>query len=43
MRKVDGYKEMFIIIITDPVRMSDKILKSLQVLNSIAEIKKMKV
>ena len=43
MRKVDGYKEMFIIIITDPVKMSDKILKSLQVLNSIAEIKKMKV
>jgi len=43
MRKVDGYKEMFIITITDPVKMSDKILKSLQVLNSIAEIKKMKV
>ena len=43
MRKVDGHKEMFIITITDPVKMSDKILKSLQVLNSIAEIKKMKV
>jgi len=43
MRKVDGYKEMFIITITDPVKMSDKILKSLQVLNSISEIKKMKV
>ena len=43
MRKVDGYKEMFIITITDPVQMSDRISKSLQVLNSIAEIKKMKV
>ncbi len=43
MRKVDGHKEMFKIIITDPVKMSDKISKSLQVLNSIAEIKKMKV
>ena len=33
MRKVDGHKEMFIKTITDPVKMSDKISKSLQVLN----------
>ena len=43
MRKVDWHKEMFKIIITDPVQMSDRISKSLQVLNSIAETKKMKV
>ena len=43
MRKVDVHKEMFKITITDPVKMSDRISKLLQVLNSIAEIKKMKV
>ena len=43
MRKVDRHKEMFKIIITDPVKMSDRISNSLQVLNSITKIKKMKV
>ena len=40
MRKVDGYKEMFIITITDPVKMSDKILKSLQVLIQLQKLRK---
>ena len=40
MRKVDGHKEMFKIIITDPVKMSDKILKSLQVLIQLQKLRK---